>query len=56
MTETEKKKKVYYAEMRKTREAPKKFDSSNHSNYFPGSRMPFIPDSAIMNKDTTEEE
>ena len=56
MTETEKKKKAYYAEMRKARETPKKFTSSDHSNYFPGSRMPFIPKNAIMNKDTTEEE
>ena len=56
LNESELKKKAYYAEMRKAREAPKKFASSDHSNYFPGSKMPFIPKNAIMNKNTSEEE
>jgi len=54
---SELKKKAFYAQMRKDREAPKKFTASTHSDYFPGSRrMPFIPKDAIMNKDTAMEE
>ncbi|GEM_PF-2348727 len=54
---SELKKKAYYAQMRKDREAPKKFSASTHSNYFPGNaRMPFIPKDAILNKETASEE
>ncbi len=50
------KKKAFYAQMRKDREAPTKFAESNHQNYFPGNSMPFIPTKAILNKDTVFEE
>ena len=52
------KKKAFYAQMRKDREAPKKFAESNHQNYFPGNKnkMPFIPTKAILDKDTVFEE
>lgn len=55
---TELKKKAFYAQMRKDREAPKKFAESNHQNYFPGSKnkMPFIPTQAILDKNTVFEE
>lgn len=55
LTKSELKKKAYYTEMRKAREAPKKFGASNHSNYIPGG-MPFIPTTSIMGKDTVMEE
>ena len=47
LTEAERKKKAFYAQMRKDRETDKIFKASNHSNYFPGSSQPIPPVSEI---------
>lgn len=53
---SELRKKAFYAQMRKDRETPKKFADSIHQSYFPGNKMPFIPQKAILDKDTVFEE